>query len=219
MNSKLVIQLILLATFAYGCAEKVEQKKRPNILFAISDDQSFAHTSFAGSKFVNTPAFDKIASEGVYFSNCYAGSPGCAPSRSAIVTGRHHWQNEQSGQHASSWMKKYVPFIDLLEKNGYATGRTGKGVDPFQYARNEKDSLWRKTNAGGVYHSNITYSKEFDERVASGINKTNYFENFKYFIENVRDDKPFFFWYGAKEPHRGFEKGSWKRMGKKLEGC
>ncbi len=147
-------------------------KKGPNILFAISDDQSFAHTSFMGCKFVNTPAFDRIASEGVYFKNCFAGSPGCAPSRSSIVTGRYHWQNEQSGQHASSWLKKYVPFIDLLEGNGYKTGRTGKGVSPFQYARDEKDSMWRKTDAGGIEHSSISYEKGTpgDERTAGGIN-------------------------------------------------
>ena len=72
----------------------------------ISDDQSFGHTSFDGCEYVNTPAFDRIATEGIYFKNCIAGSPGCAPSRSTIVTGRYHWQNEQSGQHASSWMKK-----------------------------------------------------------------------------------------------------------------
>ena len=45
----------------------------------------------------------------------------------------------------------------------------------------------------------------------------NYFENFKYFMEHVRGDKPFFFWYGAKEPHRSYEQDSWKRNGKKLE--
>lgn len=110
----------------------------------ISDDQSFYHTSFEGSKFVNTPAFDRIANEGVYFTNAMAGSPGCAPSRSSIITGRHHWQNESSGQHAAPWLKKHVPFVDVLEANGYKTGRTGKGVSPFRYARNENDSLWRK---------------------------------------------------------------------------
>jgi len=203
-----------------GCSnEKQEQPTRPNILFAISDDQSFSHTSFAGSKFVNTPGFDKVAREGVYFSNCIAGSPGCAPSRSSIVTGRYHWQNEQSGQHASSWMKKYIPFIDLLDANGYVTGRTGKGVSPFQYARSENDSLWRATDAGGIEHSKILYLKDdpSDERSASGIGPINYFENFKYFMENVRGDKPFFFWYGATEPHRSYEQDSWKRNNKKLE--
>jgi uncharacterized sulfatase len=190
--------------------------RQPNILFAISDDQSFAHTSYAGCNFVNTPAFDRIASEGIYFSNCIAGSPGCAPSRSTIVTGRYHWQNEQSGQHASSWMKKYVPFIDLLENNGYVTGRTGKGVSPFYYARDDSDSLWRKTDAGGIEHSSIRYVKGSpgDERPADGIGPVNYFENFRYFMENVRGDNPFFFWYGAREPHRSYEQDSWKRNGK-----
>ncbi len=143
---------LLLIVLSIGCKEKSPGHKPPNILFAISDDQSFAHTSFFGSKFVKTPAFDKIAREGIYFSNCFAGSPGCAPSRSSLVTGRYHWQNEQSGQHASSWLRKHIPFIDLLDNNGYITGRTGKGVAPFQYARDEKDSLWRITNAGGVAH-------------------------------------------------------------------
>ena len=215
---------ILIFTFLAGvaltaCKEKTKTQKPPNILFAISDDQSFIHTSFSGSKFVNTPAFDRIAREGVYFTNCYAGSPGCAPSRSSIVTGRYHWQNEQSGQHASSWMKKYVPFIDLLGRNGYATGRTGKGVDPFQYARDERDSLWRKTNAGGIAHSNIKLKNGGAgiPGYASGISKLDYFENFKYFMEHVRGDKPFFFWYGAYEPHRRYEQDSWKRMGKHPE--
>ncbi|WP_297091334.1 sulfatase [uncultured Draconibacterium sp.] len=212
------IVLFVVSDFLIACNSVHSKPKQPNILFAISDDQSFAHTSFGGCKFVHTPAFDKIASEGIYFSNCIAGSPGCAPSRSAIVTGRHHWQNEQAGQHASSWLKKVVPFIDVLEANGYATGRTGKGVSPFQYARTENDSLWRKTDAGGVEYSRISYEAGTadDERTAEGIITLNYFENFKYFIENQRSNKPFFFWYGAKEPHRAFEKDSWKRNGKKL---
>ena len=203
----------------FSCEQKQKPSKRPNILFAISDDQSFAHTSFAGCKFINTPAFDRVAAEGIYFTNCIAGSPGCAPSRSTIVTGRYHWQNEQAGQHASSWLKKYVPFVDLLDANGYATGRTGKGVSPFRYGRSEADFLWRKTDAGGIDHSNIRYDagSDSDERTAKGIRNLNYFENFKYFIQNKKGDKPFFFWYGASEPHRGFEKDSWVRNKKKLK--
>ncbi len=215
--SKTILCLIgeLLLLSACNSNEKVETR-RPNILFAISDDQSFCHTSFAGCTFVKTPAFDRVAREGVYFNNCIAGSPGCAPSRSTIVTGRYHWQNEQSGQHASSWMKKYIPFIDLLDDNGYVTGRTGKGVSPFQYGRDENDSLWRATDAGGIEYSSIRYKKNdpSDERTAGGIGAINYFENFKYFMENVCGNKPFFFWYGANEPHRAYERDSWKRNGK-----
>ena len=216
-NFRFGLFLVLFFTL-FSCSTETKQAKRPNILFAISDDQSFAHTGFAGCNFVKTPAFDRVATEGVFFTNFIAGSPGCAPSRSSIVTGRYHWQNEQSGQHASSWMKKYVPFIDLLDANGYVTGRTGKGVAPFRYARNENDSLWRKTDAGGIEYSTINYQRNTaaDERTATGISNRNYFENFKFFIDSVKGDKPFFFWYGGHEPHRVFEQDSWKYNNKNL---
>lgn len=213
------IVILVLLPFV-GCQSTKSEPNPPNILFVISDDQSFAHTSFSGSTFVNTPAFDRVARQGVYFSNCIAASPGCAPSRGAIVTGRYPWQNEQSGQHASSWLKKYSSFIDELELNGYSIGRTGKGVDPFQYAIGDNDTLRRSTNAAGEIHSKITYDKESMASLkghTSRISKTDYFENFKYFMEKDRNDKPFFFWFGAHEPHRAYEKGSWKKVGKKLQ--
>lgn len=212
----------LFASMAVSCGTSIKDapvKKGPNILIAISDDQSFTHTSFAGCKFVKTPAFDRVAKNGVYFTCCYVGSPGSAPSRGSLVTGRYPWQNEQSGQHASSWMKKYVPFADLLSANGYYTGSTGKGVQPFQYARNERDSLWRVEDAAGKQFSSFTYKKDSpsDDRTAGGIDRTNYYANFKDFMSKKEKDKPFYFWYGANEPHRGYEKDSWKRNDKKLE--
>ena len=194
-----------------------KEMKRPNILIAISDDQSFAHTSFAGCKFVSTPGFDRVARNGIYFQNCWSGSPGSAPSRSSLVTGRYHWQNESSGQHASSWMKKYVPFVDVLEADGYHTGHTGKGVAPFQYARNENDSLWRTEDAAGKTYNSIQYRKTGpDPRTAGGIGNINYFENFRDFMSKRSEGQPFYFWYGANEPHRAYEKDSWKRNGKNL---
>ena len=204
--------------FFAGCKEKGEVvAKQPNILFVINDDQTYAHTSFAGARFVHTPGFDRVAANGVYFANCYAGSPGSAPSRSALVTGRHHWQNEQSGQHASSWMKKYVPFVDVLEANGYYTGFTGKGVGPFQYARSEEDSLWRKGDAAGQAFNKYKYTKNApsDPRTAGGIGLVDYYENFRDFMQQRKPGQPFYFWYGSTEPHRDYEKGSWKRNGKK----
>ncbi|MEO9893463.1 sulfatase [Aurantibacter sp.] len=197
----------------FACT-KPEEPKQPNILFVISDDQSFAHTGFAGAKFIKTPGFDRVATEGVYFKNFMASSPGCAPSRSSIVTGRYPWQNEQSGQHASSWMKKYVPFVDVLKENGYATGKTGKGVGPFKYAESEADSLWRKEDAAGPDYSEIVYER--NDLSTTGLHPENYFENFKYFLNNARDTKPFFFWFGAYEPHLPYEAGSWKENGKNL---
>jgi len=116
-------------------------------------------------------------------------------------------------------MKQYVSFVDLLDSNGYFTGFTGKGVDPFQYARNEKDSLWRKGNAAGKRFNAVRYKLGdiSDIRPAKGISNVNYFQNFKDFLSKKRDGQPFFFWYGSTEPHREFEKDSWKKNNKKLE--
>lgn len=211
----LLLYILIASSFIFSCQPSAtEAPKRPNILFAISDDQSFMHTSFAGRTWVQTPAFDRVAKSGIYFKNCYAGSPGCAPSRSSIVTGRYHWQNEQAGQHAAGWFNKYVPFVDLLAANGYHTGRTGKGVGPFKYG----DDPLRKEDAGGKAYDKIKYEEGSadDERFATGIHNTNYFANFKVFMEERKEDEPFFFWYGATEPHRAYEKDSWKRRGKSL---
>lgn len=209
----LAVSFFVAISFLGGCVEQ-KPEKRPNILFAISDDQSFGHTGFGGSGWVKTPAFDRVAASGIYFRNCYAGSPGCAPSRSAIITGRYPWQNEQAGQHASSWPQKYVPFVDLVNANGYHTGRTGKGVSPFKYGE-----PFREEDAAGKAYNNITYNENSadDERFSNQIRNLNYFANFMTFMEEKPENEPFFFWFGASEPHRAYEKGSWKRFGKSLQ--
>ncbi|MGB3781298.1 MAG: sulfatase [Tunicatimonas sp.] len=212
------ITLLLAGIFLYfGCQSPQQTEappRRPNILFAISDDQSFSHTSFAGRSWVQTPAFDRVASSGIFFTNGYAGSPGCAPSRSSIVTGRYHWQNEQAGQHAAGWLSKYVPFVDVVAANGYHTGYTGKGVGPFKYG----EEPLRMENAAGRAYNEVKYDEGSaeDERWAAGIRNLNYAANFRQFMEQRQEDQPFFFWYGASEPHRDYEKDSWKRRGKSL---
>ena len=62
---------------------------RPNILFCISDDQSYAHTGANGDPVVQTPAFDRVAREGLRFTHAFCDAPTCGPSRSAILTGQH----------------------------------------------------------------------------------------------------------------------------------
>ena len=85
---------------------------RPNILIAISDDQSWLHMSAYGSKMVQSPNFDRIANEGVLFTQAFAPSPGCSPSRAAFLTGRNTWQIEHAGTHASYFDPKYKTFPD-----------------------------------------------------------------------------------------------------------
>lgn len=180
--------------------------RRPNILVAIADDQSFEHTSFAGFKAVRTPAFDRVAREGVYFHNGFAASPGCSPSRAALLTGRHPWQIEQAGTHASSFPAKYIVFPDLLEKAGYVVGMTGKGWSPGNFKIDG-----RPRNPAGP-----AFGKRTAKPPCSGMNNNDYAANFADFLAARPKDAPFCFWYGATEPHRGYEKGSGLKAGKNL---
>ena len=180
---------------------------RPNILIAISDDQSYLHTSIAGYKAIHTPAFDRVAREGVLFRNCFAASPGCSPSRASLLTGRHPWQIEQAGTHDSNFPTNYDVFPDLLEANGYAVGFTGKGWGPGNW----KISGRTRNPAG----------PEFGKRKltppTTAISHNDYTANFKDFLATRTHGQPFCFWFGAHEPHRDYEKGSGLKAGLRLE--
>lgn len=180
--------------------------KRPNILFGISDDQSFPHTSAAGDPVVKTPAFDRVAERGVLFTNAISGSPGCAPSRAAILTGRPHWQLEEAGTHASYFPKKLQVYPDLLAAAGYHVGLTGKGAGPANF----EDSGWEHNPAGPGYQS-----RKLDS-VPEGISSNDYAGNFADFLKAKPTDKPFCFWYGGTEPHRVFKAGAGLDSGKRL---
>src|SRR5690625_5239968 len=117
--------LILIILFAIQASLVQGHERPPNILIAISDDHSFPHASAYGSKFVEAPGFDRLANEGVLFMNGWAPSPGCSPSRAAMLTGRYPWQIEEAGTHASSFSTRYVVMPDLLEDAGYWVGYTG----------------------------------------------------------------------------------------------
>ena len=88
--------------------------KRPNILFCISDDQSWPHASAYGCQWVNTPAFDRVAREGILFNNAFTPNAKCAPSRAAILTGRYSWQLQEACNHLCFFPSEYVTFQEIF---------------------------------------------------------------------------------------------------------
>jgi len=190
----------------FSCAEKTN--RRPNILIAISDDQSWPHSSIYGAQFVNTPAFDRIAREGVLFNNVFCAAPQCSPDRASILTGRHIWQNKEAGTHASNFPRTLKVFSDALETVGYELGFTGKPWGPGNW----RITGWPRNPVGPEFNQ-IKYERP----PQPGIANINYAANFQAFLEQKSVDKPFFFWYGGKEPHRSYMKGCGLKNGKKLE--
>src|SRR6187200_495126 len=107
-------QVISGALALSGAAPAIGQArhKRPNILFAIADDQSYFHTSAVGYKAVSTPTFDRVAQTGVRFAHSFCSSPSCTPSRGAILTGQHFWRLEEGGNLWSSLPQKFALYPD-----------------------------------------------------------------------------------------------------------
>lgn len=183
--------------------EKAGGGDRPNIFFAISDDQSFAHTSIGGTSAVKTPAFDAVAKRGILFRQGFCLSPGCAPSRAGLLTGRYPWELREAGTHASSFPSDLVTFPDLLEQAGYFVGMTGKGWGPGNW-----EISGRERNPAGPGWN----QKKLAERIP-GESANDYAGNFEAFLQEKPEGAPFCFWFGATEPHRDYDERAHERRG------
>ena len=118
-----------------GAGVRAAAPARPNILFCIADDASFPHMSAYGCKWIETPAFDRVAAGGVLFQHAYTPSAKCAPSRSCILTGRNHHSNHlaclTNGSTGYPGSDGYIPFengflSEILRAQGYNTYCVGK---------------------------------------------------------------------------------------------
>lgn len=203
MNSKpFLLSGLAIATNAFA---EVCAGTPPNILFYIADDASYAHFGANGCKWVNTPAFDRVASEGVVFDNCYTPNAKSAPSRAVLLTGRYSWQLEAGGNHITNFPSNYKVFTEVLGEQGYAVGFTGKGWSPGNPG--EVDGKPRRLTGE-------PYQKRKTQPPTSKISKIDYAANFRDFLDDrAADGKSWFFWAGSREPHRGYEYGSGAALG------
>jgi N-sulfoglucosamine sulfohydrolase len=211
-KSKIIfISTITFLSIMLSCnpAKKQVESPPPNILFCIADDATFKHMGAYGSSWVKTPAFDRVAEQGLLFTNAYTPNAKCAPSRSCIVTGRNSWQLEEAGNHWSYFPTKFKTYAETLSENGYHVGLTAKGLAPTVAL----------TESG---KQRLVLGKEFNEKKTTpptnAISNIDYAANFVEFLNEKTEDKPFCFWYGGFEPHRAYEYGSGINKGnKKLE--
>ncbi|HCN31311.1 MAG TPA: heparan N-sulfatase [Verrucomicrobiales bacterium] len=179
----------------------------PNILFAIADDWG-PHAGVYGTPWVRTPAFDRIAKEGLLFRNAYTPVAKCAPSRAIVLTGRHAWQNEEAGNHMAVFPPKLKSWPEVFAEKGWHMGITGKGWGPG--IANDKDGRPR-----------LITGRPFNKRKApppaTAMGNNDYAANFQDFLHAAPKDAPWCFWYGCTEPHRAYEfQSGVSKGGKKL---
>ncbi len=200
----------LLLLFWAMCFGNIQAQKdnRPNILVVMFDDAGLDMGAY-GSTYVSTPAFDGIAKEGILFNRAYTPNAKCAPSRAAVMTGRNSWQLDAAANHYIYFPPKFKTYQEVLRENGYTIGHTGKGYAPGKTLT--EDGRQREV-----------MGPAFDEKTlkpaTTSISKNDYSGNFKDFLEKAPEDKPWSFWVGSTEPHRGYDYGTGVRLGGKTTG-
>lgn len=141
-TTKLFFSLLILILLIAACQEKDNQKTsqdlKPNIIYILADDLGYHELGCYDQKEIYTPNIDRLASEGMKFTQHYAGTSVCAPSRSVLMTGLHTGHTPSRGNKEVDPYGQFqipdetVTVAELLKNTGYRTvlyGKWGLGVE------------------------------------------------------------------------------------------
>lgn len=117
--------LIFVFVMAAWCTEAMAAPA-PNIIFILADDLGYGDLGCYGQKVIQTPRLNQMASEGLRFTDAYAGSTVCAPSRSALMTGQHTGHTRVRGNALVPLLPEDVTVAEVLKEAGYETALIGK---------------------------------------------------------------------------------------------
>ena len=214
---------VALSILGLVCSEV--QAETPNIVFILADDLGYGDLGCYGQKQIQTPNLDRLAAEGMRFTQCYAGSTVCAPSRCALITGKHTGHATIRGNALVPLRPDDVTVAEVLHQTGYATGLVGKwglgepgtsgipnrkGFDCFYGYLNQvhahnyyPDYLWKNKEkvplAGNVVKNGVaSQRRQYSHDLFTREALT--------FVETHRD-KPFFLYLAYTIPHANNERG------------
>jgi len=192
---------ILLVLFFTSCGRKnpvKKENKRPNIVFIMSDDHAYQAISAYDDKLIQTPNIDRIAEEGMLFTNATVTNSICAPSRAVILTGKHSHLNGKI-DNRMPFDTTNVTFPQLLQKAGYQTAMFGK----LHFGNNPKGFDEFKILPGQGDYYNPKFITQKGDTIINGYVTDITTDLTLDWMENRRDTvKPFLLMYLHKAPHR-----------------
>jgi arylsulfatase A len=217
--------------FAIFCANAVLAAEKPNIIFILADDLGYADVGCYGQKLIQTPNIDELAIQGTRFTQFYAGSTVCGPSRCALMTGYHTGHARVRGNNSAVLKSGDVTVAKILQGVGYVTGLVGKWDLGYQSTSGEP------TKQGFDY--SFGYLKDVDahnywtdhlfrngQRIAKATNVYSHDLCAAESLDFIRreKEKPFFLYAAFQIPHGFLEppnddpygKKDWPSTNKKL---
>jgi len=225
MKLKLRVTVVLLAFFGLlfqNCSSEKSNSK-PNIIIFFTDDQGFADVGCYGAEGFETPNFDKLATEGIRFTNFYVPATVCTPSRAALLTGKYPirvglHEGVISPYSTHGLDPKEYTLAEMLRDNGYTTSCIGKwhlghqekympnnqGFDAFYGVpySNDMDGHYYKHNDFQstplpFYRNTELIGEGLDQRYLTKM----YTEETVKQIKNRSAEKPFFIYLAHNMPH------------------
>ncbi len=196
---KKIILLGLLFTLIISCNPKETESKRPNIVFIMSDDHAYQAISAYDTTLTKTPNIDRIAQEGMLFTNACVTNSICAPSRAVILTGKHSHLNGKR-DNSVPFDTTQITFPQILQQAGYQTAMFGK----LHFGNNPKGfDQFRILDGQGTYFAPDFFTAKEGKINVKGYTTDIITDMTLDWLENEREEeKPFLLMYLHKAPHR-----------------
>jgi arylsulfatase A-like enzyme len=218
--------VIIVMGLLMSCTQTAEKEVlKPNILFLLADDLGYGELGSYGQEIIKTPVLDGLAKKGIRFTDFYAGTSVCSPSRAVLMTGKHAGHSTIRGNNGvfdnDVWdrvalKKDELTLGEMLGQTGYQTAFIGKWHldDPndestwamnrgFEYAVQEQ---WSSRYGGKEYDGLVHWINSARDSIRYDQESYDCIDEFRTdfileYLDQMEEDKPFFIFMSYRIPH------------------